>query len=131
MNNPGAAHFSMNNPGAAHFSMNNPGAAHWTGKRFNMSDEVTKNQEAGNEPINSESKNPMWKIWLWTVGRFTFVWGAFTALFASTTVCPFCGGQGCPAGAGIYGAIVAVVYSLLRLRKKPKSTVDENTSDKT
>ncbi len=96
-----------------------------------MSDEVTKNPEDGNEPMTQESKNPLWKIWLWTIGRMAIVWGSFTALFASTTVCPFCGGQGCPTGAGMYGGIVAIVYSLLRLRRKPKSNVDEHTSDKT
>ena len=47
-----------------------------------------------------------------------YAWGAFTALFASFSVCPFCGSQGCPTGSGIYGGIMAIVYGLLRIRKR-------------
>ena len=45
--------------------------------------------------------------------RFIGLWFGFTGLYASSTVCPFCGQQGCPVGiasAGTIGAFFALCF---------------------
>ena len=46
------------------------------------------------------------------IRHFVFHWLAFFGIFAGTTVCPFCGQPGCPAGAGS-AALAGGFFALL------------------
>jgi len=61
-------------------------------------------------------------------------WLAFTGLYATFSVCPFCGQSGCPTGigsAGLVGAILALFaqkWNMLSMRRKDRK--HKHTCDK-
>jgi hypothetical protein len=61
-------------------------------------------------------------------------WLAFTGLYATFSVCPFCGQSGCPTGigsAGLVGAVLALFaqkWNILTVRRKDQK--QKHTCDK-
>ena len=59
---------------------------------------------------SKESEKPHAKKKMSPIGhlfRFVGLWYGFTGLYATFTVCPFCGQQGCPVGLASAGTIGA------------------------
>ncbi len=82
-----------------------------------MTDSVTDKKVDEGSTTHTIERNALLKAWAWAIGKVIVVWGALAAFFASATVCPFCGNQGCPTGAGLYATILTVIYGITRFRR--------------